>query len=219
MMTENEFWRIVAEIGWPEADDDEAKYQFMKTYPPAVAEQFSEIFGEKKRALRRAGGVQAVCDSWDDTLAHIVGLGREEWQRNMDHPHLMVEREEALQYRESFAYCIPFADDYLLLTDEGYEPYLRSIQDLVEHLKTTNPDTVPPREFRRYPEILHHCAPFLAGDWPTGVSRYRSTYGPGYADGFPTGIGGYVLPNLVQTLEKYRLRELGAATLQRKLDS
>jgi hypothetical protein len=51
----------------------------MKTYPPEVADEFSNIFGEKTRALRKAGRLRAVCDSWDDTLAHIVGLGQAEW--------------------------------------------------------------------------------------------------------------------------------------------
>jgi hypothetical protein len=53
----------------------------MKAYPPEVAEQFWDIFAEKKRTLRRAGNVQAICHSRDDTPAHIIGLGREKWER------------------------------------------------------------------------------------------------------------------------------------------
>ncbi len=44
----------------------------------------------------------------------------------MESPHLIREREKRIDYRESFAYCIPFEEDYGLLTDEGYESFIRS---------------------------------------------------------------------------------------------
>ena len=207
MMKESEFWRMVDEMGWPEVHYDEAKYRFMLKYPPAVAEEFQNIFLQKKVELRKAGRVQAVCDSWDDNLAHIIGLGEQEYEHNITNPRLMFEREESLDYKESFAYCIPFADDYKLLRDEGYEPYLRSIRELLHRMETTDPDDVPPRAYRLYPEIRALGELFLNRTWQTAVDRYHDRYGPGYAEGFPTGQFGYVFPNLVSTLKRYRLRE------------
>lgn len=186
MMKETEFWRMVDEMGWPEVRYDETNCRFMLKYPPPVAQEFQNTFAQKKAALRKAGRVQALCDSWDDNLAHIVGLGREEYERNIANPRLTFEREELGEYQESFAYCIPFADDYKLLRNEGYEPYLRSIRELLDRMETTDPDDVPPREYRLYPEIRALAELFLSRNWQAAVNRYRERYGPGYADSFPT---------------------------------
>ncbi|MFP4409460.1 MAG: hypothetical protein ACLFPW_13145 [Spirochaetaceae bacterium] len=207
MMKDSEFWRMVEKMGWPEVHYDEAKYRFMLRYPPAVAEEFEETFLAKKAELRKAGRVEAVSDGWDDTLAHIIGLGKAAWEQNLANPTLMFQREESLDYKESFAYCIPFPDDYKLLTDEGYEPYLRSIRKLLARMDATDPDDVPPREYRLYPEIRALGERFLERNWQAAVDRYHNRYGPGYADSFPTDSFGYVIPNLVRTLERFRLRE------------
>lgn len=207
MMNETEFWHIVEEILWPQVHYGEAKYRFMRRYPPEVAEEFGEIFLRKKAELRKAGRVEAVSDGWDDTLAHIVGLGKAEYERNIADPALMYQREESLDYTESFAYCIPFRDDYKLLQDDGYEPYLRSIRKMIDRIETTDSDDVPPREYRRYPELRALGELFLTRDWRRAVDTYHESYGPGYADTFPIRIAGYAIPNLVQNLERFRLRD------------
>ncbi len=206
-MQDTVFWRMVEEMGWPEVFYDEAKYRFMLRYRPDVAEEFMQVFLAKKAELRSVGRVQAVSDGWDDTLAHIIGLGKTEWEQNRANPTLMFEREESLDYKESFAYCIPSADDYELLQDAGYEPYLRSIRELLHRMETTDPDDVAPREYRLYPEIQALGVQFLERNWQLAVDRYHERYGPGYADSFPTNYFGYGIPNLVNRLERFRLRE------------
>ena len=57
-------------------------------------------------------GEDPCCDSWSDTLAHIVGLGRHEFQRCMYEPQKIVDRAEAGDYKESFSYALPYDVEY-----------------------------------------------------------------------------------------------------------
>ena len=202
-MTEERFWEIAEEMGWPETHYDVAKRRFMDTHPKETAVAFATLFDRFKGDLYKRAGLTAISDSCDDNLAHIVGLGLAEYRRNMDAPHLVREREERVDYRESFAYCIPFQEDYALLSDEGYETFIRSATALIDKLDATDPDDVPPRFFRRFPEIREVCELLCARRWPEAVTSYHHYFGEGYADDWPEQ--GYAIPNSVKTLEAYRL--------------
>lgn len=202
-MTEEEFWEIVESIGWPETHYDVAKRRFMETHPKETAAAFAGLFRRFKQELYKRAGRTAVSDSCDDTLAHIVGLGRAEYRRNMDAPHLVREREDRLDYRESFAYCIPFEDEYTLLTDDGYESFIRNATELIDKLDATDPDDVPPKVYSLYPEVRDVCELLRTRRWPEAVAAYHRSFGEGYADTWPDL--GYAIPNFVKTLENYRL--------------
>ncbi len=81
-LTDARFWAIVEEIGWPHVDSDAAKLLLMRAYPPSVMEAVHAAFHRKTADLARAAAVDWCCDSWDDTRAHIVGLGAEVYARN-----------------------------------------------------------------------------------------------------------------------------------------
>ncbi len=202
-MTEERFWKIVEEMGWTETHYDVAKRRFMKTHPKETAVAFASLFSRFKDELYKRAGLTAISDSCDDNLAHIVGLGLAEYRRNMDAPHLVRESEERVDYKESFAYCIPFEEDYALLTDDGYESFIRSATALIVKLDATDPDDVPPKLFRRFPEIREVCELLCARRWPEAVTAYHRYFGEGYADDWPEQ--GYAIPNFVKTLEAYRL--------------
>ena len=104
-MTEERFWEIVETIGWPETHYDVAKRRFMETYPKETAAAFRGLF--HPRSATRATTTWLTSSAWES-------------------PHLIWEREERIDYKESFAYCIPFEEDYALLTDEGYAGFIRS---------------------------------------------------------------------------------------------
>ena len=202
-MTEERFWEIVETIGWPETHYDVAKRRFMETYPKETAAAFRGLFNRFKGELYERAGLTAISDSCDDNLAHIVGLGLTEFRRNMESPHLILEREERIDYKESFAYCIPFEEDYDLLTDEGYAGFIRSATELIDKLDATDPDDVPPKLYRRFPEIGEVCELLRTRRWPEAVAAYHRYFGEGYADDWPEQ--GYAIPNFVKTLEDYRL--------------
>lgn len=202
-MDEARFWEIVAEIGWPTMDYDGAKRAFMERYDQAVAEGFRREFGRLKRQIYDRAGLTAVSDSCDDNLAHIIGLGKDEYYRCMERPLLVREREDNGDYRESFAYCIPFEEDYGLLTDDGYKKYLRHVADLRRELSEADPDDVAPRLYRRFSDVIRVCDLLLERRWSDAVSLYHELFGEGYATDWPDL--GYAVPNFIKTLEQYRL--------------
>jgi hypothetical protein len=51
-------------------------------------------------------------DGFSDLLAHIVGLGKEEYCAVLENPKLAFDRANKHDYEESFAYCIPYEEDY-----------------------------------------------------------------------------------------------------------
>ncbi len=205
MMTETLFWQIVDEMSWPETDPDDVKFRFMKAHSIEEAEQFREIYIRKRNELVAASGKDFCCDSWDDTLAHIIGLGEEEYQRHIDDPELIVTREQAGDYTESFSYCIPYIHDFAKLTDEGYETYLEGTKKLLIELDNADEDDIPPRLFRQFPNIKEVCRLLIAKNWQQAVSLYHNYFGSAYADDWP--LHGYCIPNFVADLERFRLRE------------
>ena len=174
-LTDNLFWEIVTEIGWPRRDIDAVKLMLMRTYPPETMEAMHITFCNKKAELARAAAVDFCCDSWDDTRAHIVGLGREEFQHNLDNPALILERESHGDYIESFAYCVPFPQDYELLTDSGYDSSLQRVQTFLSDLDNAELSqgwSITPsswRGSRRTPIGVEHRAP-AAGLAPGGTA-------------------------------------------------
>lgn len=202
-MKEERFWEIVAEIGWPKVDCDSAKKAFMQRYDQTVAEGFCGEFLRLKRQLYDRAGLTAISDSCDDNLAHIIGLGKDEYYRCMERPLLVREREENGDYQESFAYCIPFEHDYGRLTDDGYDTYLRHVAELRQELSEADPDDVAPRLYRRFPDVIRVCDLLLDRRWSEAVGLYHEVFGEGYAKDWPDL--GYAVPNCIKDLERYRL--------------
>lgn len=131
-VSEDLFWEMVDEVGWPDVDIDSAKIKLMQRYDVQTMARFREIFARKSSELSDAAAVDWCCDGWDDTRAHIVGLGRLEYQRNLLNPSLIRDRYHNYQFRESFAYCLPFSDDYDLLSDSAYAKRCAYIMQLTE---------------------------------------------------------------------------------------
>ena len=204
-MDDTQFWEIVSELNWPNIHYCDAQYHFMRTHSLQEAEEFREQFMEKRKALAHAAGERMCCDSWDDTLAHIIGLGEAEYTRNLEAPRLIFEREQQLNYVESFSYCIPFPDDYGKLSDEGFAHFIEETQRLVDELETAQEDDIPPKEYRRYPSIIEVANLLIERKWQEAVDAYHTRFGPGYADDWP--FHGYLIPNFIAELKQYRLRE------------
>lgn len=205
MITEEQFWQIVAELEWPTHHYDATKLTFMDRWPLETAGDFLDHFLNAKAALDRAAGEQWICDSWDDTKAHVVGLGRAAWQAHIDDPSLLRRRMDRYNYVESFAYCIPTSHDYALLADDGYTRVLRRVEQKLEELRSIDPDDISPRLQREIAAFETVAVPLLEQRWQDAVQQYHQIFGPGYADQWPSHLG-YVLPNIVSDLEVYRLR-------------
>jgi|GEM_PF-6928940 len=139
MMTEADFWRIITELEWPQHHYHTTKLHFMDRWPLQAAVEFQEHFGRAKLALHKAAGERWLCDSWDDTKAHVVGLGHEVWQAHLNNPALLEHRMESFDFVERFAYCVPTEGDYTLLADAGYSRSIVAVRDQLKRLHTIDP--------------------------------------------------------------------------------
>lgn len=151
-MTLDRFWEIVALINWGEdhedIDIDKMKLRLMRLLSPEEAEQLSERSREMGGKLAKAirdwerrthQEMDAHGDSWDDLLNHIVGCGKEEFTRTVEDPRHALVRYQSYDYTESFAYCIPWKDDYKKLGLEFYKKWARRVHDEWEE-RTCNGD-------------------------------------------------------------------------------
>lgn len=149
------FWKLIREIGWGTQTTDyrKVKAQILKNWPPEQAAAFNATLDllvnrlsgavekwerEKKQQL----GIGD--DSYDDLLAHIVGLGAPIYQKSLRNPALVAARARADDFTESFHYCIPRAADYKLLDPMAFAPRAQEAKSLLEWLlknPALNPST------------------------------------------------------------------------------
>ena len=123
-MNRDEFWAIVESVGWGTIDTDykRGKQVLLKALPTL---EECDAFGQHRLDVESAlsDAIDYWCalrdtslglgdDSFDDLCAHIVGLGREEYERNLANPSLAQKRAESHAFEESFAYCEPHDTDY-----------------------------------------------------------------------------------------------------------
>ena len=154
-------------------------------------------------ALNAAAGGGYVCDSWGDTIAHTIGLGRKEYERCLSEPIRLIDREQKRDYRESLSYCLPHDEDYDLPTDAWYTSCFPELKALIVRLESVDPNDIPPREYRQYPHIISVCRLLLGRRWVDSVAEYHHHFGEKHADRWP--ITNYLVPNMIQSLQRFRL--------------
>ena len=143
--SESNFWAIVQSLGWGRSYDYKAmKADLIKRLDEQQARYFRDIFQRKQSELMRALSryeededveLGVSDDGFSDLTAHIIGLGRREYNQVMKNPQLGVDRANARYgspdgYKESFAYAIPYEDDYRKakpVSDTGFKPIDRGI--------------------------------------------------------------------------------------------
>lgn len=202
-MTEERFWQIVEEIDWPNVHYRTAMRTFTDRHTVEEADEMRAVLAKKKSELRRAARVDEISDSWDDALAHIVGLGKAEFSRCLADAQLIIERHKKLDYEESFAYCIPYDDDFAKRTDSGFDRYRHEVEELIVELETTDADDIAPRLYRQIPLMVEVGRLLVQQQWREALSAYHRNFGPGYADTWP--LHNYLIPNFILDLEELRL--------------
>ena len=119
-MDEDTFWRIVDSINWKEIKNLKKAYIIgKKTVMKALSYEEATTFGDTVSKL--SSSVYDLIASMDDLpgddgtsdlIAHIIGLGKETFYASINDVNLISARIEANDYVESFAYCVPYEDDY-----------------------------------------------------------------------------------------------------------
>lgn len=127
----DEFWKVVKELNWGHKSDGPdkttdytaMKRALMQKFDRAGAERLHNTFDAVRSPLYKALDKEVSGtgdDGFGDLLAHIIGLGKEEYERNLANPKLAQERVNKHRYEESFSYCLPYKDDYEMLTPAHY---------------------------------------------------------------------------------------------------
>ena len=127
-MSDAQFWSIVKELGWGTRTTDYKAIlkALVKLWDVSNATDFRNTFDKLQMALKRRieqwedrseVNLGIGDDSFDDLTAHIIGLGKREYDAVMQNPQLAYDRAQAPYgskegYRESFAYAIPHEVDF-----------------------------------------------------------------------------------------------------------
>ena len=117
-MTDKEFWDIIEPYGWGTKTTDykAIKIDLMRRLSPDQAVSLKDKFLSLREALDQRMGIFIEGlgdDSYSDLLAHIIGMGREEYAAVMANPLKGKQRSDNLEYTESFLYSLPYETDYL----------------------------------------------------------------------------------------------------------
>ena len=207
-MEDQRFWEIVDRFQWgnPDVTDgqrEKIKRDLLYTLSLKELEDLRDTYYEKVGQINEASGVDYCFDGWTDCKAHIVGLGKKEFLRNLGTPKLILERLESDDYRECFAYVIPHPGDIVRLTHFFYErfsvEYSRDLEEIFEDEDLS--EKVKDRA-RRVSEILE----MLGGmEYQRGVDMYYAEFPEDNTDEFWWKHLHHGVPNLVHDVQRYML--------------
>lgn len=149
------FWNLVEQIGW--GTDTTEYYSAMcgllHCLSDEQAREVNDIFSFLKNLLYRTlddhekellssgmAGYECSDDSFSDLICHIIGLGKNEFEKCMKNPISAIERARSRNFKESFSYCFPYTrqdhSDFNLLKPEQYirraKKYIEDDKDIFE---------------------------------------------------------------------------------------
>jgi len=114
-----EFWEEVEKIGWGTKTTDYLAIErgLVKAWSRGKAARMRSVFLEVTDSLYKACGTPAGNDASEfaTVLAHVIGLGREEFNLAIKFPVAVQRRASIGDFTESFAFCIPYDHAYAYL--------------------------------------------------------------------------------------------------------
>jgi hypothetical protein len=123
-LKEDRYWGIINELDW--GREFRGRWLFKKLGKQLASTHYSDIeelekFAKDKRkdlvsAIKiweKKNNIQFPCgdDGFWDLTAHIVGLGKEEYYKNLKNPKLAYGRAKADDYKENFEYVFNYAKE------------------------------------------------------------------------------------------------------------
>jgi hypothetical protein len=119
-----QFWKLVQEIDWPhhsEREQRQARSAWLRARVSmadalAAGNRARQLQSELQRRIetwekRKGGSIGLGDDLFGDLCAHIVGLGKAEYQRVSSNPALAKARATSGDFRENFNYVFSAARD------------------------------------------------------------------------------------------------------------
>lgn len=158
VMNEKRFWEIVESFHWEDADfDHDARrvellhtmsFDELAELEKKFADRMKELAATEKRLGYEISDVSD--DGWSDLRAHVIGLGRDEYERTLADFDRIQIRATKWDYRESFAYCIPSPRDTANLSIDTHERraygYVEKLHsEMLSNLLRLDPETVSAR--------------------------------------------------------------------------
>ena len=136
-MSTSNFWTAVDQAGCGRDHNyKRIKELFLERFTQREADEFRATFSDLKAKLEQKLDRWAEDndkefglgdDSWGDFLAHIIGMGKHEYDVVMRDPDRGYERAVNGNFKESFSYGIPYKDDY---EDQSRQPKSNGTLDL-----------------------------------------------------------------------------------------
>lgn len=208
-------WAIIAQINWGQRilqDGDpwrEAKRFIMKTYSKGTCvklrgfkeTKWAELYGvvdayQDKHRVHLGDHTGIGGDSFDDMLCHVIGLGKDFFDRVIADPTQLNH----IHTVESFAYCLPHEDDFDTWLDA---PSLRhrakecigALTDIVMSGKPNDNDLDTIRQ------IMNRMFFVIANDFDEAVRCYNGELYNRYYK-FPSNTSHALFANLLQDVQE-----------------
>lgn len=116
------FWSLVDEIGWgtKTTDYEAIRSDLSRRFSSDEIEQYKDVLRELQYELmdvisayeeRTGKSTGTGDDGFSDLTAHIVGLGRTEYEATLRDPGRAVRRAKKRDYKESFSYAFPLLEE------------------------------------------------------------------------------------------------------------
>jgi hypothetical protein len=138
--SDEEFWKVIEGCDWAKDFDFKRVKKFLiSKYRDDVdgLDKFREAYTKKRGKLGKVARNLKLGlgdDSYGDLLAHIIGLGQDEFDKCIDNPKLIEIRARKNAFVESFAYSIPYASDFKCMELSYYKEQAQRIIDDLEGL-------------------------------------------------------------------------------------
>lgn len=153
-MTATEFFAITEPYGWGTKTTNYKVIEkdLLKKLPPEKVKGLSDalrtLTGKLWEAVREwayetgyddyIGG-----DSGDDCAAHVIGLGKAEYEACLKDPGRFIKRYEEGKFKESFSYAIPYESSLEKLDPAAYSKRMKKVIDAYHRLANSSLKKVP----------------------------------------------------------------------------
>ncbi len=212
-MTEERFWEIVESFRWEYAgyDYDARTVELLRTMSFNDLKELQDKYYEKMEELagiehRTGREIREVSDDgWMDLRAHVIGCGREEYERTLNDFNRLQERASTRDYRECFSYVIPNPEDVALLTMRYWSILARQYEEeLRQVLRSDLYSDEVKATVGRIIDALRRIGPYTSKEHVQESVNYIKSL-PDETWKAPWNPSSHGVPNLAKSVERYIL--------------